>query len=432
MARKKTLNERRLTKRQVETLIASGARARPDLTTALEDTLLPSRVYELDGDRYLLVFGEFPGLEGKGDIYVADDFHRFVRWSAKVNEDARHGRHSSLSHWAYYSQLKDRLISNIDTLIAQLRSAMSRTPDELDFSYKSLDLVSEYVEGIGIERAQHELYDHLVAYTGEVLRSRIQGRWDIRGDDRQPCPYLVGARHDAVMPINVVWHVLSGYDPVNLRIEAANEVRRTRKPAGLVADAATSVRAAAPRGVLATLPADAYEVKKRWADGRPWMVTLKGDVEVALIPCRGAAAFDRKGDLICGTLSREWIFGTRRFAADSSFRYYRGREEGRLNDVSLGADQEIDGLPCLGGTVVWFHPNQRVSSLHLASARDVDGIPCASGEDFSVALNFHPNGRLAAAVLAREHVLMGREFPRGTRISLDGKGVLVDVALRED
>jgi hypothetical protein len=35
-------------------------------------------------------------------------------------------------------------------------------------------------------------------------------------------------------------------------------------------------------------------------------------------------------------------------------------------------------------------------------------------------------------VLAREHVLMGREFPRGTRISLDGKGGLVDVALRED
>jgi hypothetical protein len=84
----------------------------------------------------------------------------------------------------------------------------------------------------------------------------------------------------------------------------------------------------------------------------------------------------------------------------------------------LGADQEIDGLPCLGGTVVWFHPNQRVSSLHLASDRDVDGIPGASGKDLHFALNFHPNGSLAAAVLAREHVLIGREFPRGTRISL--------------
>jgi hypothetical protein len=431
MARKKTLNERRLTKRQVEALIASGARPRPDLAAALQQPPLQARVYELDGDRYLLVFGELSGLGGKGDIYAADDFHRFMRWTAKVDEDARHGRQGSTSHWAYYWPLKDRLISNIDMLIAQLRSTMSRTPDELDVSYESLDLVSDYVERIGVERAQHELYDHLVAYVGEVLRSRIHGRWDIRRDDRQPYPYLVGAMHDPVMPINVVWQELSGFAPVNLRTAAANEARRTRKPPGLVADLATSVRAAAARGVLATLPADAYEVTKRWADGRPWIVILKEDVEIAGIPSRGEAAFGRKGDLISGTLSREWLFGTRRFGANSSFRYYRGREDGRLNDVRLGVDQEIDGLPCLGGTLVWFHPNQRVSSLHLASDRDVDGIPCYSGKDLTFALNFHPNGRLAAAVLARDHVLIGREFPRGTHISLDGKGGVVRVALRE-
>src|SRR5262249_23171630 len=124
MPRKRTLNERRLTRRQVEALIASGATARPDLTAALEDALPHPRVYELDGVRYLLVFGGLSGLGGKGDIYAADDFHRFVRWAAKVDEDARCGRQGSTSHWAYYSQLKDRLISNIDALIAQLRSAM--------------------------------------------------------------------------------------------------------------------------------------------------------------------------------------------------------------------------------------------------------------------------------------------------------------------
>jgi hypothetical protein len=429
MARKRTLNERRLTKRQVEALIGSGARPRPDLTAPLEQGLPGMRVYELDGDRLLLVFGEFSGLDGKGDIYAGGDFRRFVRWSAKVDEDARHGRHDSTSHWAYYSQLKDRLISNIDTLIAQLRSVMSRTRDELDFSCRSLDLVSEYVEGIGIERAQRELYDHLVAYVGEVLRSRIQGRWDIMGDDRQPYPYLAGAKYDPVMPINVVWGELSGHDPVNLRTGTANEVRSKRKPPGLVEDA--SVRAAAPRGILAALPADVYEVKKRWADGRPWMVAFKSDVEVAGIPCRGEVAFDRKGDLICGTLSREWVFGTRRFAANSAFRYYRGREDGRLNDVTLGADQEIDGLPCLGGTVVWFHPNQRVSSLHIARDLDVDGIPCTSGENLALALNFDKNGRLSSAVLAREHVLVGRTFPRGTHVSFDGRHP-VSVVLQED
>jgi hypothetical protein len=427
MARRATLNQRRLTKRQVKELISSGARPRPDLSVALEPTSLRPRVYELEGKRYLLVFGEtIAGLAGKGDVYPADDFHRFVRWTAKVDEDAKHGRQSSVGHWTYYSALKDRLAANIDTLVAQLRSTMSKTGDEFDFSYRSLDVVSAYVEGIGIERAQQEIYDHLVAYVGEVLRLRIHGHWEVNNRDWQPYPYLVGAMYDPVMPINVVWQELSGYAPVNLRTAAANEVRRKRKPPGEVADAATSVRPAAPKGVLATIPADAYEVTKRWADGRPWFVNFKREVEVAGIPCRaGEAWFDRKGDLIGAMLSREWLFGTRRFGAGSFFRYYRGREDGRLNDVKLGADQEIDGLPCLGGTLVWFHPNQRVSSLHLASNRDVDGIPCASGDNLILALNFHPNGRLASAVLAQSHVVAGQRYDAGTLLRFDRDGWLI-------
>jgi hypothetical protein len=248
MARKRTLNERRLTKRQVQELISSGARPRPDLTAALDSALPQSRVYG-----------------GKGDVYSGDDFRRFVRWTAKVDEDARHGRQGSVRHWAYYSALKDRLTSNIDTLVAQLRSAMSRTADDLDFSYQSLDVVSEYVEVIGVERAQQELYGHLVAYVGEVLKARIHGRWQLRRDHPQPHPYLVGAKHDPTMPINVVWQELSGLAPVNLGTVAANEARRTRKLPGFIADVATSVQAAAPEGVLATLQADATRSRN---DGR--------------------------------------------------------------------------------------------------------------------------------------------------------------------
>ena len=319
MTRRAVLNKRRLTKRQVKELISSGARPRPDLSVVLEPTLLQPRVYELGGERYLLVFGEtIAELAGKGDIYAADDFHRFVRWTARVDEDARHGRQSSIGHWTYYSALKDQLVANIDTLVAQLGWTMSQTTDELDFSYQSLDALSAYVEEIGAERAEREIYDHLVAYVGEVLRLRIHGHWEVNTSDWQPHPYLVGAMHDPTMPINVVWEQLSGLAPVNLRVAAANEVRRKRKPPGLVADAAASVRAVAPKGVLATLPADAYEVTKRWADGRPWFVIFKRDVEVAGIPCRvGEAWFDRKGDLIGAMLSREWLFGARGFGAGS-------------------------------------------------------------------------------------------------------------------
>src|SRR5256885_15065782 len=121
VAHKRTLNERRLTKRQVQELISSGARPRPDLSVALETTSLQPCVYELEGDRYLLVFGEqIPGLGGKGDIYAADAFRRFVGWIAKVDGDTKHGRQGSVVDWAHYSALKHTLTANIDTLVAQI------------------------------------------------------------------------------------------------------------------------------------------------------------------------------------------------------------------------------------------------------------------------------------------------------------------------
>jgi hypothetical protein len=237
VAHKRTLNERRLTRHQVQALISSGARPRPDLSTAFEQTFatgykIHPLVYELEGDRYLFVFDEKEsGLGGKGDIYPADAFLRLARWTARVREDQKHGRASSVGHWAYYSALKRGLISHIDSLVEQLRSTMSRPPADLDFSYQSLDIISEFVEGIGVERAQEDLYDHLVAYVGEVLRLRIQGHWDVKGEnDAQSYPCVVGAQHDPTMPINVVWEQLSGLDTVNLRAAAANEVRRKRIP----------------------------------------------------------------------------------------------------------------------------------------------------------------------------------------------------------
>jgi hypothetical protein len=237
MSRRKTINERRLTRRQVQELIASGARPRPDLAATFEQTFSTGYkeqplVYELEGERYLFVFDPADQRTGgKGDIYPADFFHRFVRWTARVSEDYRHGRASSVGHWAYYSARKQQLIADVDTLIKQLRATMARTPNDLDLSYRSLDAVSEFVETLGIERAQQQLYDQLVAYVGEVLRSRLQGHWELNRNDPQPYPYIVTAEHDPIMPISVVWEQLSGLEPVNLRAAAANEVRRTRKPA---------------------------------------------------------------------------------------------------------------------------------------------------------------------------------------------------------
>ena len=98
-------------------------------------------------------------------------------------------------------------------------------------------------------------------------------------------------------------------------------------------------------------------------------------------------------------------------------------EPGRLNDVGLGADQEIYGIPCLGGTVVWFYPYQSVSSS--LSERDIDGIPCASPIDLHLALNFHPNGRLTSAVRARSYVIAGQRYDGGTLVRFDRDGQVI-------
>ncbi len=435
MPRKKTINERRLTRRQVQELIASGAKPRPDLAATFEQTFSTGQndqplVYELDGERYLFVFDAAnPGLGGKGDIYSADSFHRFVRWTARVSEDNEHGRGSSVAHWAYYSALKDRLIPNVGTLIDQLRSRIGRTPEDLDLSYRSLDFVSEYVERIGVERTQQEIYDQLVAYVGEVLRRRIHGRWQLNGNDRQPYPYLVAARHGSVMPINVVWDQLSGLEPVGLRAAAANEVRGTRKPPNFATESESTVRASPPKGLLAAVPAAAYEVRQRYADGSAWVVVFKREVEIGGIACQDEGWFNRKGDPIGITLAREQSLGGRRFSAGSFGRYLMRQGDGRLSDVRLGEDQEVDGLPCRRGTLVMFHANQRVSYLHLASDRDIDGIPCASGD---LEVSFHKNGRVSVATLAREHMLIGRTFPRRTWVSFDEKGHLDSASLAQD
>jgi hypothetical protein len=151
---------------------------RPDLAATFERSFSTGYkkqplVYELDGERYLFAFDPAdPGMGGKGDIYAADTFHRFVRWTARRAEDHKRGRASSVDSWVSYSALKHRLIANVDILVDQLGSIMARTPDDLDLSYASLDVVSEHVERIGVERS----HDQLVAYVGEVLRLRIQGR----------------------------------------------------------------------------------------------------------------------------------------------------------------------------------------------------------------------------------------------------------------
>ncbi|MCU0544791.1 MAG: hypothetical protein MUE44_21910 [Oscillatoriaceae cyanobacterium Prado104] len=98
--------------------------------------------------------------------------------------------------------------------------------DRLDFSYESLDVVSSQAESYGSDKVQAYLYDNLVAYIGEVIRRKVKGNWDVR-QDYPGCAYpIISAKNNVVMPINVVWRVLYELEPMDLRKETTNEIRR--------------------------------------------------------------------------------------------------------------------------------------------------------------------------------------------------------------
>jgi hypothetical protein len=232
MGKKQSLNAKRLTKAQVQELIESDGKLHEEFTDFFEETYSTGyknqpQVYELSGDRFLFVFDpKGISLPGKGDIYPKEYFLRWIRWHQRVREDCANGRGNSVGHWMFYSKHKARLIDQIDELTDQLVGCLGISRDRLDFSYKSLDILSSKAEDYGLEKVQIELYDNLVAYVGEVIRHRVKGDWAVR-EDYPGCEYpIIGAKGGVLMPINVVWQELYGSEPMNLRKEAANEVRR--------------------------------------------------------------------------------------------------------------------------------------------------------------------------------------------------------------
>lgn len=230
---KKSLNKKRLTKKQVQELIEAEGKLHEEFTNFLEETYATGYknqplVYELPNDRFLYVFDpKGISLPGKGDIYPKEYFLRKVKWTQKVREDYANHRGNSGAHWRYYSKHKIELINKIDQLIGELAEHLGIFRDQLDFSYMSLDIVSNKAENYGLERVQTELYDNLVAYVGEIIKQRINGRWAINSfspDDKYP--YISVDIDGVLMPINVVWQELGGLEPMNLRKETANEIRR--------------------------------------------------------------------------------------------------------------------------------------------------------------------------------------------------------------
>ena len=221
MGKRQALNKRRLTKADVQRLIAEGAMRRDD--EPLSD-MLPTQSYDLPGDRVLVVFvGDL--LNGKGDIYPRDSYLRSLAWGRRVERDRKRGILSSGDRWAYYTHFKDDFVAHVPELLARLPAVLGLDAPKMDLSYASLDLISPVIERCGVDEISERAHDELVAYVGEILRLRLGGRWAMASKEQGGYPYVSLPGDVQAMPINVVQEIMGPGVP-DVRAATTSESRR--------------------------------------------------------------------------------------------------------------------------------------------------------------------------------------------------------------
>ena len=151
MAQRRTLNQKRLTKKEVQHLIDTEGKFHQEYTDIFEEKYVTGfvkrdKVYELPGDRFLFVFDENDSsIPGKGDIYPKNYFLRFIKWTQRIRDDYQNKRGSSVDHWRFYSKHHLNVITQVDDLILELSEILRIDRKALDKSYKALTLYRSHV-----------------------------------------------------------------------------------------------------------------------------------------------------------------------------------------------------------------------------------------------------------------------------------------------
>jgi hypothetical protein len=96
--------------------------------------------------------------------------------------------------------------------------------------------------------------------------------------------------------------------------------------------------------------------------------------------------------------------------------------EGRLAHAWLSRDTLVDGRLCRGRFKIdtAFHPNGRVRAFFPRDTLEIDGVPCTASVFHPVYL--HPDGHLRQCLLADDVTLDGRVFEKGQVLRLDELG----------
>lgn len=230
MGRKVTLNKKRLTKGQVQEYIENGAFLNIEMTDIfnleVEDTL----IYNLNDGNYLLVFQEI-GLKGKGDIWPKEHIEKWID-QIKTDKTREHLEipNNNVGHWHYFSKSKESFENQVDSLVDKLFEKLTLDRIVGDYSYTSLDVISSKLNVIGIRDVETELYDNVVAYTGEVIKHRIDGKWIFNYQNNPTFHPLISTQDEQIFydPITPAWETMVYGQDFNLRKTTVSEIRRNQ------------------------------------------------------------------------------------------------------------------------------------------------------------------------------------------------------------
>jgi hypothetical protein len=157
----------------------------------------------------------------------------------------------------------------------------------------------------------------------------------------------------------------------------------------------------------------------RHENGRMQRAYLVEETELDGLPCRRWVWWYEDGRLDNVELATDLELQGHAFPAQTRVFFDR---QGRLAHAWLSRETLIDGLPCRGKWKIdtAFHPNGRVRAFFPPDTLEIDGIPCAASVFHPVYL--HPDGRLRQCKLARDVTLGGLTFERGEVLRLDEEG----------
>lgn len=229
MAKRITINEKRLTKQQVQELLNSGAVYDKQVSNTINKDMgyKALDIYKLADGNYLYVWKSID--PGKGDIWPKEYVEKEVAKLKRERKRPELKKMSNVDHWYYFSKVKDDFPNQIQALIQSLFLRLGLSEKNIDYSYDSLDLVAEKLNAVGEEVVENELYDGIVAYLGEILIRKVEGKWDFRrnADAQTTVRPLIVTSHRWVWydPITPIFLALRDVEGFTLRRNLVDEIR---------------------------------------------------------------------------------------------------------------------------------------------------------------------------------------------------------------